>query len=367
MTTSDAEARGAEQAQPASGVPAARWQRLTRGINLSHWFAQARRYDQAHLRSYITAADLDLIRAMGFAHVRFTLNPALLLDRAAPERLVAEALAEVDRALDLILARELAVIVDLHPEDDFKHWLGASAEAADSFARFWRALAAHLSQRDPEWLVLEVLNEPVIADGARWAAIQRAALQAMRQGAPDHTLIASGHRWSSLPELLELEPVADRNVVYNFHCYDPHIFTHQSATWSMAFLPHLRHLPYPSSPEAVAPLLPQIEDPRARKAARVYGEERWDAARLRAWLAQAAAWAARHGVRLTCNEFGVYRVGALPEHRLAWLRDVRRILEELDIGWCMWDYAGGFSVVLEQDGRRVPDGATLAALGLSWS
>jgi endoglucanase len=356
---------GAATRPRTADVPESRWRRLTRGINLSHWFAQAHSYDRAHLRGYITAEDMALIRQMGFVHVRFTLNPAILLDRAAPERLNADALAEVDRALDLILAHDLAVIVDLHPEDDFKHWLAGADEAVIIFARFWRALATHLARRDPEWVVLEVLNEPVMADGDRWQAIQRQALTAMREGAPAHTLIATAHRWSSLPELLQLEPVLDPNVVYTFHCYDPHIFTHQSATWSMSFLPHLRHLPYPSSPELLAPLLPRIADERARAAARDYGEERWNAERLTAWLAQAADWAARHNTRLTCNEFGVYRLGALPEHRLAWLRDVRATLERFDIGWAMWDYAGGFSVVLNEDGRRVPDQATLAALGLA--
>jgi len=69
-------------------------------------------------------------------------------------------------------------------------------------------------------------------------------------------------------------------------------------------------------------------------------------------------------VRLTCNEFGVYRKVSPPEARLRWIRDVRTALQTHHIGWAMWDYAGGFSVVVQEGGRRVPDPATLVALGL---
>lgn len=348
----------------ASGVGDARVARLRRGINLSHWFAQAHSYDQAHFQSYITREDIQLIRSLGFGHVRFTLNPVILLDEADPGTLNAANLGYVDAALDLILAEDLAVIVDLHPEDDFKLRLRDDA-AVQSFVAFWRALASHVASRDPELVFLEVLNEPVLKEAERWFAIQAQLLAAMREGAPAHTLIATAHKWSSLPELLMLEPVADPNVVYNFHCYDPHIFTHQGATWSMDFLPYLAHLPYPSSPEAIAALLPQITHQEARQAVLEYGAETWNAARLDDWLRQAAAWAERHRVRLTCNEFGVYRQKSRPEHRSAWLRDVRMSLETYDIGWTMWDYAGGFSVVNTQDGRRVTDIDTAKALGLA--
>lgn len=348
----------------APGVSAVRFARLTRGINASHWFAQAQRYDKAHLQTYMTLEDIRLIRSIGFEHIRFTLNPAILLDERDPTRLNPENLAYVDAALDMILGEGLAVIVDPHPEHDFKLRLEESDEMAAALATFWKALAGHLSARDPERVFLEVLNEPVIEDAGRWAAIQRQCLAAMRAGAPQHTLIATGHSWSSLPHLLPLEPVADPNVVYNFHCYDPHTFTHQGATWGDPSWPYLEYLPYPSSPEALEPILPQVTDEHARQFARAYGADTWNAARLDTWLGQAAAWAARYNVYLTCNEFGVYRQKSKPEDRNTWIRDVRTTLERYNIGWSMWDYAGGFSVITTTEQGRVVDPATAGALGL---
>ena len=78
----------------------------------------------------------------------------------------------------------------------------------------------------------------------------------------------------------------------------------------------------------------------------------------------AAAWAKKHHVHLTCNEFGVFRKFAIQEARSAWIRDVRSALEKNGIGWTMWDYAGGFAVVSKKDGRAVPDAETVVALGL---
>jgi hypothetical protein len=347
-----------------AGVSDAGFARLRRGINLSHWYAQAESYDKAHLQSYDTLEDMELIASIGFRHVRFTLNPLILLNERDPARLNPQHLEYVDAALDMMLGQDLAVIVDPHAEDDLKLRLGVSDELVEAFATFWRALASHLAARDPQRLFLEVFNEPVLKDARRWAAIQVQLLAAMREGAPEHTLIATGHKWSSLPELLLVEPVADPNVVYNFHCYDPHIFTHQGATWSMDYLPYLEHLPYPSSPQALEEILPRVEDEQARRAAVGYGAERWDAQKIDAWIARAAAWATQHSVRLTCNEFGVYRAKSLPEHRNAWIRDVRTSLEKYNIGWTMWDYAGGFGVVTAENGRRVVDKGTAEALGL---
>lgn len=70
-------------------------------------------------------------------------------------------------------------------------------------------------------------------------------------------------------------------------------------------------------------------------------------------------------LHLTCNEFGVYRRKSKPEHRNAWLRDVRTSLEQHNIGWTMWDYAGGFNVVTTTNERREVDRETAEALGLA--
>lgn len=350
-----------------SSVPASRAARLKRGINLSHWFSQSPRrdYSEAHLREHTTRRDIELIKRLGFDHVRFPVEPAPFFDEGRPAILNPEYMRHLDAALDMMLASGLAVVLDLHPSDEFKLRLRRDDQFVSALAVFWQALASHLAHRDPERLFLEILNEPMVEDPYRWMGIQTRLAAAIREGAPRHTIIATGPRWSAVDQLLLIEPLADRNVIYNFHFYEPHTFTHQGATWGADYWPFIKNVPYPSSPEAVAPLLSSVEREAAREALKDYGAQRWDAARVEREIAAAARWARRRGVSLTCNEFGVYRAYAPAADRLRWISDVRAALERHRIGWTMWDYAGSFGVAVRKNGRAELDPETAAALGLS--
>ena len=343
----------------------ARFGRLRRGINLSHWFSQSADYSKSHLETHTTPADIARIKSMGFDHVRFPIEPAPLLSNTPdPSILNTAYLGYIDAALDTILATGLAVIIDIHPSDEFKLRMARDERGVEAFAKFWRAFATHLAKRDPESVFLEVINEPMVEDPYRWYGIQGKLIAAIRTGAPNHTIIASGHRWSGLSEMLFLEPYADRNVIYNFHYYDPFAFTHQGATWAGPNLPFYKNVPYPSSPDAVKLLLDTIPDDPARYNLLRYGEDNWNAQRIDRELGAAATWAAKHHVFITCNEFGAFRKVVKAGDRVVWLHDMRLALEKHGIGWTMWDYAGGFAVVNKLNGQAQEDPEVLKALGL---
>lgn len=344
-----------------------RFARLRHGINLSHWFAQSSNndYSRTHLESHTTAADIALIKKLGFDHVRFTIEPTpFFKEWDDPSQLNEEYLRYLDAALDVMLAQNLAVIVDIHPGDDFKLRLNKEDRQVEAFAKFWTSFARHLSARDPERLFLEVINEPMAEDPYRWFGVQAKLIAAIRAGAPQHTIIASGHRWSGLYELLSLQPYSDQNVIYNFHFYEPFNFTHQGATWAGNNLPYFQKVPYPSSRDAVMKMLDTVQDEPARYVLQQYGEAGWNAERIDREMSVAAAWAAKRHVLLTCNEFGAYRRFAVPADRAAWIRDMRIALEKYGIGWTMWDYAGSFGVVNKVNGVATPDELVVAALGL---
>ena len=197
------------QAEQGTEVLRSRFARLRHGINLSHWFAQSSTYSKEHLDTHTTAEDIALIKRLGFDHVRFTVEPAPLINPNDPGSLRTEYLRYFDAALDMMLAQRLAVIVDIHPADEFKLRLKDDRQV-ENFVKFWRALAEHLSKRDPEMVFLETINEPMVEDPYRWYGIQAKLIAAMRAGAPKHTIIASGHRWSGLAEMLALSPTAIR-------------------------------------------------------------------------------------------------------------------------------------------------------------
>ena len=83
-----------------------------------------------------------------------------------------------------------------------------------------------------------------------------------------------------ITELLFLEPLRDANIIYNFHFYDPHIFTHQGATWSTNFQHYLTKLPYPSTPENVQSAVTQAPDAVNQLLVVRFGVDLWNAERI---------------------------------------------------------------------------------------
>ena len=350
----------------------ARAERLKRGINASEWFAQVydkRGYTPEHFQAWTTVDDIALIKSMGFDYVRLSVNPQPMFNVREPNKIPEEYLGYLDAAVKMILDHGLAVVIDLHPESDFKARLAKGDDKGDDFveqfADFWRALAGHYSalDLDADRVFLEILNEPEFTDRYRWLGVQ-VKLAAIREGAPRHTIIAAGARWSDDDELVFQEPLHDSNVIYDFHFYEPHMFTHQGATWGAYYWHWLRGVRYPSTAESAERVAALVPDEVDRLQVVRYGRDHWDAARIESEMKQAAEWARRRGVPLVCNEFGVYREYSDPQDRAAWLHDVRTALEHNGIGWAMWDYSGSFGVVTKKDGKTVADDGVLRALGM---
>lgn len=355
-------------AQSNTGVKTAfaRAQHLRHGINASDWFAQAGDYSAARTNRYTDAQDIALMAKLGFDHVRLSIDGDAL-ERAfdGGKGPYADFLVRLDRAVDTILANHLAVIIDVHPSDEFKQQLRSGDSSVERFTELWRRLAARYANRDPDLVFFEVLNEPELNDAYRWAGIQARVAAAIRQAAPRNTLIAAGANYSSLPDLLRLEPLADGNVLYNFHFYDPHEFTHQGASWGVPWWSATHSIPYPATEDGMEKLLAEVPDAADRAELENYFLDDWNAHHIRALIDEAAAWARAHHVPLICNEFGAFREHTDPVSRANWIRDTRTALEADGIGWTMWDYRGGFGVVTKQDGQpaRV-DTAIVNALGL---
>jgi endoglucanase len=360
-------------AQNNSSLAQQRARHLRRGINLSEWFAQVydpKGYTKEHLVGWVTADDVALIKSMGFDHVRLSINPAPMMHHNEADRIPGDYLGYLDGAVKMVLDHGLAVILDMHPDSDFKAKLVQRDDEVEQFSDFWRALARHYSTYDPEMVYFEILNEPEFRDRYRWAGVQAKLAAAIRDGAPKHTIIAAGANWSDIDDLLELTPLSDLNVIYNFHFYDPHTFTHQGATWGENYWHFETKLAYPAEMHNAEQVASEQPDRLNRLRVLRYALDHWDANRIAVEIGQAAEWAKHWNVPLTCNEFGVYRRDADPQDRARWIHDVRATLEHDGIGWNMWDYGArdggqGFGVVNgPKEGPNTPDEVTVQALGL---
>ncbi len=346
-----------------TAVPPNRVARLATGANVCRWFRSPRGNPAEHFTSYISDDEAAFMARIGLKHVRLCVAPRVIMDRASGE-IIEERGKQLEAAIERFHRAGLLVMVDIHNEDR-----AAELDAAwqEAFVRFWGALAARLSRLDPELTMLEIINEPVFDHREEeWNTLNARLAAIIRQNAPQHTIVTSGPNWGGIDGLKKLKLLPDKNVIYSFHCYDPFAFTHQGATWAGDAVRPLHDVPYPSSPEAVAPLLPALESsPASKMLVESYGKERWNKDKLAARFHQGIEWGAQNNVPLYCGEFGVFPARSRPEHRANWFRDFGEVLADNRIGWAVWGWDEGFGLARRKvDGKPVVDSVVAQALGL---
>lgn len=345
--------------------------RFSRGLNLASWF-WLNENEVGPLEKRISPAELKNLRDLGITFLRIPVDMANIYDPSKPERLNTERLELLFAGLKKIINSGLGVNFDLHSisqkegGSDYSGPLGKDEKFTEEFYHFWANLAKRLVVFDPDWLIVEPMNEPVfLGEEDKWPPIQERLISIIRKELPRHTILATGAFWSNPPALLRITPLKDSNIWYVFHFYYPHIFTHQGATWSSDWLKTLREVPYPSSPESVQKAISLAGEDRLRIYLENYGRERWNLSKIEEEILKLVKWAEAHGVRLFCNEFGAYRDYCLPPYRIAWIRDVRQTLEKYGIGWAMWEYDGSFGLVFRKGQKVRVDREVALALGLN--
>lgn len=283
------------------------------------------------------------MRARGLTHVRLNVSPEPILSSQEPAPL----LGDVVGAASAIRAAGLDVVVVLHPDRRLMGDLARAEGVRTRYGTIARDLAGALATAETRGIALELVNEPRRGAGGAgfaWWGYQRSLLAAIRQVAPTLPVVVSGDNWASWRALARLRPLADPNVIYSFHYYDPYWFTHQGATWTGdPMVPYLRRVPYPSTPQeteasvaatrAAAPS-PAVAD-RAEREIRWLLRQRAGAATVQRDLRAIAAWGRRYGVPIYMGEFGVHTAAPRPA-AMRWYTDVRQAAERGGIGWSAW-------------------------------
>ncbi|HMP83332.1 MAG TPA: cellulase family glycosylhydrolase [Verrucomicrobiota bacterium] len=347
----------------AAGVPSRRLDKLATGTNVCLWFRGVRRVSDEHFQNYIGDDEMEFMARLGLKHVRLCVQPRVVMDQATGE-ILADRGAQLESAIRRFQRAGLLVVVDIHNEDRASE---LNPDWQDAFVKFWSALAGRFKDFDPDMTILEIINEPVFRGReADWNPFNARLADAIRKNAPQHTIMTSGADWGGIDGLKKLALLSDPNVIYSFHCYEPFPFTHQGATWSSEEVKPLRGVPYPSSPEAVQPLLPALENhPASRGMVEQYGEQRWNKQKLAARFDEAISWGKKNNVPLYCGEFGVFPPFAKPEHRANWFRDFGDILADQRIGWAVWGWDEGFGLNRrKRDGKLSVDEVVASSLGL---
>lgn len=339
-----------------------RWRHLQHGVAVSGWFSESGNYSMQQLKAFTTPADIEHIHQLGFDHIRIPIDPVIFQCEGNWDS--CERIQFLDQVVQKAISVDLDVIIDFHPNPQYAHQIIGSEQAAEKYFRLWAKIADHYGKMDVEHILLEVMNEISAPEEYNWLGTLEESIRIIRDHAPNSTLLVQGAEYSNIPDLVRLPKLADPNLIYDFHYYEPHIFTHQGATWGLEWWTDLRNLPFPPTKKGIADAIEHEEDPAVRWRLHEYLEDNWGPQRIESDIAFAAAWAKDRNVPLICDEFGAYRNFSHPEDRERWITATRTAFENNHIGWTAWDYQGGFGVVYKENGTLHDDEVTLRGLGL---
>lgn len=316
---------------------------FSRGVNFSKWFeapnVKALEFNRFTEQDFINVKSLgaDVIRLPVKMHDMTMRDPGCTLDPML--------LKYLDTVIGWAEKHRLYIILDNH---SFHPINPTDVNIDRILLKVWAQIAERY-KNSSEYVIYEVLNEPHGIADSRWAEIQGAAIKAIRQTDTVHPIMVGGTEYNSINKLLTLPEYDDANLIYTFHFYDPHIFTHQGATWDSPSLAPLRGVPFPLDGRKIPPAPESFKGTWAERSLKNY--ER-DAAfsTLAATLEKAAAFARVRDVQVFCGEFGVYMIQIPHEDRVKWYEFVTGELERLGISWAIWDYFGGFGLFNTPEG-----------------
>lgn len=351
-----------------STVLPARVARLGKGVNISGWF----QYNGAN--KPVNDQELKLLKAEGFTAVRLPVDPLIISDKLSRLDELNKSLGILDDAIDLIINNNLAVVLDLH--DMLHGGMLYQEQGVEKFIAIWKLLAERYKTRSAEYLFYELMNEPfgdfkegINKKGMSWVDVENQVIGEIRKLDSRRTIIVTGVNWSRWQALIRMKLVADNNVIYSIHYYDPVVFTHQGTTWlkAMPWLSAITDLRYPSNMN-----IDILELWSGRNEVGKYLGEKWDASRIESDFSMVGDWAKRNKIYLWLGEFGVYsgkapggtRPAVPEESRYKWIEHVRKAAELNGIGWCMWDYKGNFGLRFVKNGVISCNQSINDALGL---
>jgi aryl-phospho-beta-D-glucosidase BglC (GH1 family) len=357
-----------------------RFAALARGVNINNWFCQPYNatlsgtkgtFSAEFFKDFVSDEELRSLRRAGFTHIRLPVEPTPLMNKDGS---VKELAAELDKAIERVLAADLAVVVDAHPKirgSDLDK-LGENADIRKAFVAWWGQMAKRLSRFDPDKVFLEALNEP--GGQGLWVnnypPYQDELLTAIRAGAPKHTIIANGGAYQLCGEIVKHKPHPDRNVIYAVHYYNPSQFTHQGAKWMKPWYHGLRNVPWPLTEQNLDQAISSVADVKTAEESRaaLRGAVKGGVGtrqRISDDFASMAKWAQDNQRRIVIGEFGVYKPYAAEADRLAWLQCVSSEASRHNMGWSMWEWCAEFGLTQGAPGSRTMDPKALTSLGLS--
>ena len=317
------------------------WNGYKKGINLGGWLSQCV-HTTEHYDSFIKEKDIETIADLGFDHIRVPVDYDLVEDLTGSYR--ENGFVYIQKAIDWAGQYGLNMILDLHKTFGFSFDLDEQEvgffenEAyQERFYRLWEQFATRFGSYGDR-LAFELLNEVTDQSySAKWNEISYKCIERIRAILPEVKILVGGYWNNSITSVKDLAVPYDENIIYNFHCYDPLIFTHQGASWVRDIPNDFRmkfKTTYGEFKKITDELITNLGDRfiSAGDPNEVIGEKYFENL-----FEEALKVAGERDVPLYCGEYGVIDK-ADPADALDWLTAINKTFLKYDIGRALWSY-----------------------------
>lgn len=307
---------------------------MDNGISIS-WLEQTWAKDILNDNA-VKDADLKLLKTLGFKSIRLPVAFRYFESKNIP---LANVVARIDGMVKLCHLYGLKLIIDYHyGELNDSNYLTETPV----IIKTWLLLTEHYKKESADDLFFELYNEPPHMSPAIWKDAAYNIVTAIRKIDKKRTLIVGASNFNSIYELSRTVRLADENIIYTVHFYEPFLFTHQGAAW-VGDQVSTTGVTFPYSAESFPTINP--------KAKGTWGETNFYQYRtdgneqsLADKLLIAKKWATKYNVPLVCTEYGVYNKYADMDSRCRYIKAIRKALKKLNIPGLMWEYNNNFSI-----------------------
>ena len=303
------------------------------GVNLGGWFSQCNHTEERY-DTFIKEEDFKTIADWGLDHIRLPIDYELV-ENADGQKLE-KGYERIRKAAEWCKTNNLNMILDLHKSGFFD-----DEKLQERFYKLWESLAESFKDifaGSNNEICFELLNE--VTDQAyckKWNAIAKTCIERIRKIAPTTKILVGSYWNNSLASVKDLDEPYDENIVYNFHCYEPLLFTHQGAPW----------VGQKMNPDFRFPLKSKFSDyikmtsEKVGQIGTAFGafspDATVDVSYFETIFAEAVKVAEDRNVLLYCGEYGAIEK-ATPEDTLEWYKLISTVFNNHGIGRAAWSY-----------------------------
>ncbi len=332
-----------------------KWIGYEQGVNLGGWLSQCS-HTTAHYDEFITEKDFLALSAWNIDHVRVPVDYNLM--ETADGEFLETGFKYIADCIEWCKKYNLNMILDLHKTAGYsfdskekESGFFDSDKYQERFYRLWKELALRFG-KNKKMLAFELLNEIVEKEYCgKWNNIATKCISIIREICPDIKILVGGYWNNSVAAVKDLKLPKDKNLIYNFHCYDPLIFTHQGAYW-VDGMPEDFRCRFIGSVREMKELTAKILPDRPESFAGITNLDRpINEEYFLEFFKEAFEKAQKDNVMLYCGEYGAIDLADKKEAYL-WYHAIHSAFAHYGIGHSAWNYKGmDFDIA----GRKMQD------------